>query len=117
MDPIDRLPRLPRRDGTEDFDDANHELHERLKRWRKNISEVRGIEAAYLLNRHALARMAKERPGTLEALEQVDGLLAWQLEMFGKELLALVQRFEADLASGTVVPGARNRHRRGQRGQ
>jgi ribonuclease D len=117
MEPLDRLPRLPRRDGTEDFDDANYELHERLKRWRKNISESQGIEAAYLLNRHALVRIAKDRPETLVELEKTDGLLPWQLEMFGKELLALVERFEADLASGAVLSGPRTRRRRGSWGQ
>ncbi len=109
LDPIEHLPRTSRRDGTEDFDEADNELYERLKRWRKGVSESQGIEAAYLLNRHVLLRMAKERPATLEALERVDGLLPWQLEMFGDELTALVSRFQAELLAGTLNPKPRRR--------
>lgn len=102
MEPFDRLPRAPRRDGTEELDETTHELFERLKRWRKGIAESQGIEAAYLLNRHVLIRIASEQPVTPEALRGIDGLLPWQLEMFAAELTGVVRRFQVDAAAGAL---------------
>ena len=102
MEPLRDLPVLPRRDGTKGLSEVEAELYERLKQWRKGVADRRGIESSYLLNRHVMARIASERPADAEALEGVEGLLPWQVEMFGEELLELLASFERDVARGNV---------------
>ena len=103
LGPLERLPVLPKRDGTDVLDDEGQELYERLKRWRKDCADAKGIESSYLLNRHVMIRIALQRPATPEALEEVEGLLAWQLEAYAQELIGIVRRFEEDLRSGTAL--------------
>jgi len=105
-------PRPAPRDGTGGFDDAAIELHERLKDWRKERGAEHGIDSSLVLNRHALLRLARTRPKTLEALRQVEGLVDWQIELFGAGLLDLLARFEADLAAGKLDPARRRGRRR-----
>jgi len=103
MPPIPELPRLPRRDGTSGLGDEELELFERLKRWRKGISDREGIEASYLLNRHVMLRLAQERPRDEERLAAIDGLQDWQLESYAEGLLEVLARFERDLAEGRAL--------------
>jgi len=56
-----------------------------------------------------LLRLAQDRPATREGLEQVEGLLAWQIELFGDELLRVIQTFESDLSAGKIDPRRRGR--------
>jgi ribonuclease D len=107
LGPLQRLPSLPSKDGTGELGDDAFELHERLKRWRKERAAKLGIESGYLVNRHVLLALAKQRPTSPEALAAIDGVLAWQLERFGEELVALMRGFERDLAAGKVEPSRR----------
>lgn len=102
LGPLRQLPSLPNRDGTSGMDEADIELHERLKNRRKELAAQLGIDSAYLLNRHVLLRIAKEQPTTLEKLGQIDGLLPWQVRDYGPELLAVIQQFRSDLAAGSI---------------
>jgi hypothetical protein len=54
------------------------------------------------LNRRVLLRLAELAPADRAALTRVDGLLDWQIELFGTELLEVVATFQADLADGKV---------------
>ncbi len=109
--PLRRPPRLPSREGNEDFDEAQIELHERLKAWRKGCGLEKGIDSSLVLNRHVLARVAKTRPRNPAALRAA-GLLEWQVELFGTDLLALLSAFEADLKAGRIEFNSRRRGRR-----
>jgi len=115
LGPLDQLPRLPPKDGTGGLDLVQVELFDRLKEWRRNRSRKEGMDASLILNRHTLVRLVESRPAGPEALAAVPGLMVWQAERFGEELLALVARFEADVAAGRVEAG-RRRGGRGGRG-
>lgn len=106
--PLPRLPHPPRRNGA-DLDEAESELHDRLKRMRKDAAEAEGIESAYLLNRHVLLVLAKERPTSRAALEDLDVLEPWQLDRFTDAILDTVVTFERDLARGTIPTRRRPR--------
>jgi len=110
-DPIVNMPRAPRKAGALDMDDATQELHERLKRWRKKVSDSLGIESAYVLNRHILGRLALERPNTQEKLESIEGIQDWQLERFSEGLIETVTRFLKDEKAGTLPTKRKNRGR------
>jgi ribonuclease D len=107
--PFERVPSLPARGDEADLDEAGVELHERLKQWRKERAQKEGLDSSLVLNRRVLLRLAETRPRTREDLAGIDGLLAWQLELFGNELLAVVQRFERDLAAGAIELRRRRR--------
>ena len=109
--PVERLPSAPRRDGAQ-LDELESELHDRLKRMRKEASEKDGIESAYLLNRHVLLALAKERPTSGAALESLELLEDWQLDRFGDSILDTVVAFERDVARGAIKPRSGQRRRR-----
>ncbi len=111
LGPLRRPPRLPSRDGNEDFDESQIELHERIKAWRKARGLERGIDSSLVLNRRVLARVAKTRPRNPDDL-RATGLLEWQVELFGADLVALISAFEADLKAGRIEFTSRRRGRR-----
>lgn len=111
LGPLDKFPTLPRRDGTDGLREDQVELFDRLKQWRKGVGVSEKIESSYLLNRHVMLRIAREEPVHLEALEAVDGLLGWQLDMFGKAIVDVVARFREDRQAGRLDPRKRGRRR------
>lgn len=115
LGPLEKLPRLAPKDGTGGLDLVQVELFDRLKEWRRNRSRKEGMDASLILNRHTLVRLVQSRPAGREALAAVPGLMAWQAESFGEELLELVSRFEADLAAGRFPAGRRRGGRGGRR--
>jgi superfamily II DNA helicase RecQ len=110
-EPVKRLPQLPSKDGTGGFDAAQHELHERLKSWRKDEAARLGFDAAYLLNRHVLLHLTQQKPRTPEELRAIEGLHVWQAERHGDAILAVIRRFEDDLAAGRIELGPKRRFR------
>jgi superfamily II DNA helicase RecQ len=109
LGPLPRQRPEPRGDGA----DEAAELEDRLKEWRKQRGLEQGIDSSLVLNRHAMGRIARARPRSVEELAVVDGLVDWQFESFGAELVELVGRFEADLAAGRIELGRRRGKRRG----
>lgn len=102
LGPFARVPELPARGEDPELDEAGHELHERLKQWRKERAQRENLDSALVLNRRVLERLAAGRPGSRADLASVDGLLSWQIELFGDELLRVIQGFERDLAAGKI---------------
>ncbi|HJO25670.1 MAG TPA: HRDC domain-containing protein [Planctomycetota bacterium] len=107
--PLERLPRPAKRRRDDELDEIAQEFHERLKDWRKRWGEKLGVESAYLLNRHGLLELARNRPATMEQLSALAGLQPWQVEEKGGELLELTRRFEGDLAAGKIKSRRRRR--------
>ncbi len=110
--PMKQLPTLPSKDGTGKLDEAERELHDRLKEWRKKRARDEGIDSSLVLNRHTLVLLATERPTDLAALEAVDGILPWQIEDFGDELCGVIRAFAEDLADGRIELKPRRGRRR-----
>ncbi len=110
--PITALPHLPAKDGTSSLDDAEYELHERLRTWRKQRAEEEGMDSSLVLNRLLLIELALARPTTAEELSRIDALADWQRERYGEELVRLVGDFERDLASGKISIARGRRVRR-----
>lgn len=102
MPPIQRFPELASRDGTAELGELEQELHERLKERRKDWSMQLDTDPAYVLNRHVLLRLAKEQPRTSDALRKTEGLVEWQFDEFGKEILDVIAKFREDVSGGRV---------------
>lgn len=112
--PLERLPATPRRGDQVDLDELGVELHERLKRLRRDVSTERKIESSYLLHRSTLQSLAAAAPEDRAAVEALRLLEDWQLEMFTDDIVEVVRRFKEDVARG-VVPARRRGRRRGGR--
>ena len=98
LGPLERLPELPRKDGTHVLSELEYELHERLKEWRRDKARSEGFDAALVLNRHTLIKLAQARPVKQEGLAAIDGLLEWQATRYGAELCAFIARALDELA-------------------
>jgi len=109
--PLPKIPRPPAKDGTNHLGDEGIELHERLKNWRKRRAEKEGLDSSLVLNRHVLLRLAEKRPREGKKLESIDGLLSWQVDLFGDEILRVVTDFESDLKSGQLKLNHRRRRK------
>jgi ribonuclease D len=102
LGPLERVPLLPAQSDTAELDEVGVELHERLKQWRKERAQREGLDSSLVLNRLVLVRLAAARPRECGALASVAGLLPWQIELFGDQLLSVVEAFEQDLAAGRI---------------
>ncbi|HED64879.1 MAG TPA: ribonuclease D [Planctomycetes bacterium] len=111
MEPIHTLPRLPAKDGSSVLDEFGHELHDRLKTWRREQASAMELDSSLVVNRRTLLSIAELRPATEADLDRVDGLIAWQKERFGSSILELVRVFEEDLAAGRIETRRRRRKR------
>ncbi|NOT30432.1 MAG: ribonuclease D [Planctomycetes bacterium] len=68
-----------------------------------------GLDSSLVLNRRVLLRLAEVRPAARLDLAKIDGLLPWQVALFGDELLGVVQGFARDLAAGRIELRRRGR--------
>ena len=107
--PFPSVPQAPTRAEDAELDEAQLELHERLKQWRKERAQKEGLDSSLVLNRRVLVHLALGRPAKRADLPGVEGLLAWQIDLFGDELLRVIQAFERDLAAGKVELRRRGR--------
>jgi ribonuclease D len=107
LGPLKQLPKLAPKDGTGGLDPYEVELYDRLKSWRRDRADAEGLDASLVLNRHALVKLAKDGPRTREALAEIDGLVEWQVERFGKQLLEVLRDFACDRAAGRIEIGRR----------
>jgi ribonuclease D len=106
--PLPRAPAGPQRDGDLALDDVEFELHERLKRWRTARALREGYDASLVLNRLVLLRLAKAKPARVEDLRCVEGLLDWQVESFGAEIVDVIRRGLVEIPSdGSLRPRRR----------
>ncbi|MEZ6018900.1 MAG: HRDC domain-containing protein [Planctomycetota bacterium] len=114
LPPIEKWPSGPRKPGTEYLDEEASELNDRLKQVRKKASDRLGIEAAYLIHRTALERLAVRRPKAKDAVQEIGDLQGWQMDLFADPLLRTIADFERDLAAGTALrrPSGRGPRRR-----
>lgn len=102
----------PKRNEGPRLDDESLEVHDGLKRWRKAASEREGFDSALVLNRHVLIRLAQEKPGSARELERIDGLLPWQRERYGEEILDVIAGVRDDWKAGRTTRQRRRQSRR-----
>jgi ATP-dependent DNA helicase RecQ len=61
-----------------------------LKAWRAEVARSHNVPAYVIFHDATLAEMARERPGSLEALSAVSGVGATKLERYGTEILRVL---------------------------
>ncbi len=80
-----------------------------LKEWRNEVVRTLGYNPAVVANNTLLKEVARLAPATLEELEQVPGIRAWQLRDFGEQIVGVIQQ---NMTDRPVVRSRRKRRRR-----
>jgi ribonuclease D len=70
--------------------DEVRERYERLRQWRKQKAQARGVESDVILPREALWEMARRAPQSLPELHQLEYLGPWRRATYGAELLQVL---------------------------
>ncbi len=87
-----RVPPRPRRREEELLDYAARARLDKLKAWRKQRAQARGVENDVIVSNEVLYRIARENPRTLEALAKVTHLGPWKLRTYGEEILRVLHK-------------------------
>lgn len=70
--------------------DAEHELFEKLRAWRKEQAQERSVPAYIIFDNKTLVAIAEQAPKALAELAEVKGVGAMKLENYGDQLLELI---------------------------
>lgn len=73
-----------------DWTAADEKLFAKLRQWRNEESERRGVEPSRVLANKQLKKIAREKPSDAKSLASLEGVEAWMVEKYGSELLRLV---------------------------
>jgi ribonuclease D len=65
---------------------------ERLHHWRKMRARARGVESDVIVSRDAIWEIAKENPGSAEALAAMGVLGQWRLQEYAAEILSVLRQ-------------------------
>ncbi len=72
------------------LDDAGQQRYAALKAWRAEVAREHNLPAYVVFHDATLAEMARDRPGSLDALGHVSGVGAKKLEAYGREILRVL---------------------------
>lgn len=87
--PQNRLPRPPH--GRPPLaDNAARERYARLKEWRKQRAEARGVEPDVIVSNDALVELARRQPQALDELNAIEALGEWKTREYGADLLDIL---------------------------
>ncbi|HMO45462.1 MAG TPA: DNA helicase RecQ [Rubrivivax sp.] len=81
--PQDKAPPLP-------LDAAALQRFDALKAWRAEVARAHNLPAFVVFHDATLAQMAREQPGSLDALAAVSGVGAKKLQAYGDEILRVL---------------------------
>jgi ribonuclease D len=81
----------PRSRGEEFLDNAARNRLGKLKEWRKQRAEARGVENDVIVSNDVLHELARKNPHTMEAIVAATGLGPWKTREYGEEMLAVLQ--------------------------
>jgi superfamily II DNA helicase RecQ len=84
-----RKPRPARPDPAADLDAGQRADFEALRAWRRTRARAEGLPAYSLLTDRQIAAIVRARPGSVEALAEIEGVGPGKARLFGQELLGL----------------------------
>jgi len=91
---------------------ANDQLLGALKTWRNDIVRREHISPVVVASNQLLKEIATWAPADKEALEQIEGIRAWQVHAYGDQILAVVQDHPVRAGAARKPAGGRRRRRR-----
>jgi len=81
----------PRPDPAADLADDERPVYEALRRWRNERAKRDGRPAYIYLTNAQLVQVTQQRPASLEALQQIQGIGPGKAGDYGLELIALLE--------------------------
>jgi ribonuclease D len=96
-------PRVAGRNFQRMPDNATRQRYARLKEWRRDRAQARGVEADVVVSNDVLLTLARKNPKTRDALLQVSGLGTWKAQEYGEEILRVL--LAANAAGDGGTPG------------
>jgi len=96
--PINAASALPEHELDMDYD-----LCDYIREWRRNAAREQGIAAFIVMHDSTLDALCRIRPTNLAELRRVPGFGERKIEVYGKQVLDAVRRFEQG-ARATVTP-------------
>jgi ATP-dependent DNA helicase RecQ len=97
-----RIAVSPRTDSP--IPDADRDLQEYLREWRRTTAREQGIAAFIIMHDTSLAELCRIKPNSLSELRRVAGFGDRKTELYGREILEAVGRFRNG-ARATETPG------------
>ena len=79
---------------------TDDELFERLKEWRLNLSQKKGVSAFVIFHNKTLEEIVSKRPKTLDSLSQIHGVAENKLRDYGKEIITII----SNAGESNIVP-------------
>jgi len=73
--------------------EANSELREYLRMWRREVAKRQGIPAFTVMHDTSLDELCRVMPESLAAIRQIYGFGERKTESYGREILAVISRF------------------------
>ena len=90
-DGVPRIPVSPRTGST--TPDADRELHEYLREWRRTTARAHGIAAFIIMHDTSLAELCRVKPRSMSDLRRVPGFGERKTELYGQDILDALGRF------------------------
>ena len=91
-----QLTKKENKDKQIDLDEEDNEIFEILREWRTNIAKEENLPAYMVLTNKALIYMAHFKPQSIDALLEMHGIGPAKAEKYGKDILDILSKFEAD---------------------
>jgi ATP-dependent DNA helicase RecQ len=73
--------------------DADRELQEYLREWRRNTAKEQGIAAFIIMHDTSLVELCRTKPGSLSEVRRVPGFGERKTELYGRDILEALARF------------------------
>lgn len=89
--------------------DANVELREYLREWRRSAAKQQGVPAFVVMHDTSLDELCRVQPASLRAVRSISGFGERKVELYGQEILEALKRFrDGDRASGASEKKLKN---------
>ena len=79
------------------------ELREYMREWRRAVAQRQGVPAFIVLHDTSLDDLCRRRPSSLAELLQVSGIGERKAELYGQQIFAALERFDAGARASAAV--------------
>jgi ATP-dependent DNA helicase RecQ len=98
--PVEKVAPAPAATG------ADPRLVNYMREWRRGVAARQGVPAFVVMHDSSLEELCRKRPGSLAELLRVSGFGERKAEMYGREIFAAFERFEAGARASTPTGAA-----------
>lgn len=82
--------------------EADSELREYLREWRRSTAKEQGVPAFVVLHDTTLEEICRRMPTSVQQLRLITGIGERKAELFGRDILALLQRYRGGARASSV---------------